>query len=83
MPNNPIEAAFLYGESSEGWHGRVTWRCQRCGRRNCKLEKGPGKLADSLPLKVLCKFGHESEVVPYRWSETVSAATSSNGSTNQ
>lgn len=64
----PIEAAFFSGENSEGWWSKITWRCPRCGRRNFKSLKGPGRMADCLPLKVLCKFGHESEVVPYRWT---------------
>jgi len=67
--SNPIEAAFFFGENDNSWHARITWKCAICGRRNCKMEKGPGKLGDSLPLKVLCKFGHESEVVPYRYPE--------------
>ena len=77
IATEPMEAAFLYGENSEGWHARVTWKCRMCGRRNCRLEKGPGKLGDVLPLKVKCKLGHDTSVVPYRFPEgfTESAKT--------
>ena len=63
----PLEAAFSMGETDDQWHARVTWKCPICGRRNSKLEKGPGKM--QLPLKVQCKHGHETDVVPYRWSK--------------
>ena len=65
----PIEAAFSWGEFSEGWHARITWKCCLCGRRNSKLMQGPGKMAEHLPLKVQCKFSHETLVIPYRFYE--------------
>jgi len=70
----PIEAAFLYGEYDHDieqpkWWGRVTWKCPVCGRRNSRVERGTGSMQP--PIKVRCKFGHETLVVPYRWNEEI------------
>ncbi len=62
----PIEAAFSWGGDEQSWFARITWKCFICGRRNCELKKGPGKLKDSLPLKMICKLKHETLVKPYR-----------------
>ena len=68
MPDqtDAIEAAFSYGEIDEGWNARITFKCPACGRRNRVQTKGPGKLMDSVPIKVKCKLGHETPVKPYR-----------------
>jgi hypothetical protein len=62
----PLEAAFNWSENAidNRWFARVTWKCPMCGRRNVVLEKGPGRMP--VPLKVRCKLGHETVVVPYR-----------------
>jgi hypothetical protein len=65
----PIEAAFLHGEYDHDigqpkWWGRITWKCPVCGRRNQQFLKGTGAMP--VPLKVLCKHGHETLVKPYR-----------------
>jgi hypothetical protein len=72
----PIEGAFSHGEydvdiQQPKWYARVTWRCPICGRRNSKMFDGKGKFAAAMPLKVRCKVGHDTEVVPYRWNEKV------------
>ena len=68
----PLEAAFQHGEydldiNEPKWFARITFKCRVCGRRNSQLLKGLGTMP--LPLKVKCKFGHETVVVPYRWYE--------------
>jgi hypothetical protein len=65
----PIEAAFSSTSSEERFFARITWKCPVCGRRNCELKNGPGPLASALPITMKCKQGHETLVVPYRWSE--------------
>jgi len=65
----PIEAAFSCGEYDNEWFARITWKCPVDGRRNCKLLKGAGRLKDALPIKVFCKHGHETAVMPYHWAE--------------
>ena len=73
MPSNlvePLECAFLFGDTADrGWWARVTFKCPVCGRRNSKAVNGPGKMADALPLTVICKNKHETLVIPYRWNE--------------
>jgi hypothetical protein len=61
-----IECAFFHTEHSGEWFATVTWKCPVCGRRNRVRTKGPGKLMDSVPIKVKCKLGHETPVKPYR-----------------
>lgn len=62
----PIEAAFLVGDSSEEFWARIIWKCPICSRRSRTVKKGPGPLAQNLPIKVACKLGHEAAVKPYR-----------------
>lgn len=64
-----LECAFLEWTTDQGWGARVTWKCDRCGRRTSIMKTGRGKMSDSLPLAVECKNGHATEVVPYRWAE--------------
>ena len=64
----PIEAAFSGGGDRDFWFYRITYKCPICGRRTCVLEKGKGTtMEENLPLRVRCKQGHETLVVPYRW----------------
>jgi hypothetical protein len=69
----PIEAAFSLGEYGGEWHARITWKCVLCGRRNSKVMTGPGTLKASLPIEVVCKFGHTTLAVPYRWGQEIAA----------
>jgi hypothetical protein len=64
-----IEAAFSWSGSDDHWFARITWKCPVCGRRNCELMRGPGPLGSSLPIKMKCKHGHETLVMPYYWNE--------------
>jgi hypothetical protein len=61
-----IEAAFLVGEGDEDFWTRIIWKCPACGRRSRTMKKGPGTLAQNLPIQVTCKLGHENLVKPYQ-----------------
>jgi len=63
-----VEAAFTWGEYSEGWFARITFPCSVCGRRNRQVLQGVEQKMP-LPLEVKCQFGHTTQVVPYRWNE--------------
>jgi len=62
----PMEAACLFGGNTQEWFARFTWKCPVCGRRNQKLIKGTGVFEEQLPITVVCKFGHQTPVKPYR-----------------
>jgi hypothetical protein len=81
VESKPIEAAFSFGEFCESeqailanipdrWSARITWKCPVDGRRNCELIRGEGCVKAAIPVKVKCKHGHETLVMPYRWPES-------------
>jgi hypothetical protein len=81
MADQIVEAAFSLSEYMESdqavltnmpdrWNARVTWKCPVDGRRNSELLSGSGCFKQALPLKVVCKYKHETLVMPYRWKES-------------
>ncbi len=61
----PVKGAISWGEYSEGWYARLTFKCPLFGTRHVVKQQGKGSLPKVFPVD--CRNGLGAvEVVPYQ-----------------